>query len=144
MPFDLEKFLPYRLYQAAEHTSREFSESYKEAYGITRTEWRVTFNIGQYGPISAADIARRSGIAKPKISRVVFRLEERGWIERIHSRENRRTHLLQLTQQGESNTEELRNLAAAFNQKMRKLLGASVSKELVETLLAVENADLRE
>ena len=83
MAFDLETFLPYRLFQAAEPASREFYPKYRDAYGLARTEWRVFVNIGQYGPMSSSEIAQRSGLEKPKISRAVLKLEDRGWIERV-------------------------------------------------------------
>lgn len=141
MAFDLERFLPYRLYQAAEFTSRAFHAVYKERYGLSRTEWRVLFNIGQYGPISGVEIARRSGLEKPKISRAVLHLEDRGWIERLYSRENRRTHDLKLTKEGESAIAELSQLASQFDDIATMNLGAKSLNDLLETLRRIEDIE---
>ena len=69
--FDLERFLPYLLNQAAEATSRGFQSTYREAYGFTRTEWRVMANLGKFGAMTARDICAISHIDKTKVSRAV-------------------------------------------------------------------------
>lgn len=143
MPFDLECFLPYRLFQAAEHTSRAFYLKYRDDYGLSRTEWRVLFNIGQYGPLSASDIARRSGLEKPKISRAVLRLEDKAWIERIFSRDNRRSHQLKLTRKGEQNVEKLRVLAAEFDAEIQAKLDHRSLAELILQLQAIEEIEFQ-
>jgi len=132
--FDLDNFLPYRLYQAAERTSSDFYQIYREKYGLRRTEWRVLFNIGQYGPISATEIANRSGLEKTKISRAVQRLFERGWVRRIHLESDRRTQKLELTKAGQKVFHELARLASTFNQKFEDQLGREALTKLLDDL----------
>ncbi|MEP1142386.1 MAG: MarR family transcriptional regulator [Henriciella sp.] len=138
MDFDLDAFLPYRLFQAAEHASREFHPLYRSAYNLARTEWRVLFNIGQYGPLSSIDIARKSGLEKPKISRAVFKLEDRNWVHRIHDRTNRRTHDLELTEQGKLAFSSLRNMALDFDKRLKTHLGEDAARTLSEQLRLIE------
>lgn len=138
MKFDLEGFLPYRLFQAAEHTSRAFYLRYRDQFELTRTEWRVFFNIGQYGPLSASEIARRSGLDKPKISRAVLRLEDKGWIERKYSRDNRRSHQLALTKRGDENIEALRLLAAEFDREIQGKLDQNSMSDLMGQLKKID------
>ena len=73
--FDLDRFLPYLLNQAAEATSFGFHALYRERYGMTRTQWRVLANIGKFGAMSARDICSRSHVEKTKVSRAVAALE---------------------------------------------------------------------
>ena len=47
--FQLQQFLPYLLNQAAEVSSLEFQQIYKDRYGMLRTEWRVLFHLCLYG-----------------------------------------------------------------------------------------------
>lgn len=138
MIFDLERFLPYRLFQAAEHTSRAFYGVYKERFGLSRTEWRVLFNIAQYGPISGVEIARRSGLEKAKISRSVLRLEDLGWVERLYSRENRRTHDLKLTGDGDKAIAQLSELASDFDDIAKAHLGVKSIDDLLHKLRCIE------
>ena len=60
--FDLQDFLPYLLNQAAEATSKGFHATYKAAYGMTRTQWRVLAHLGKFGAMTARDICARSHI----------------------------------------------------------------------------------
>jgi len=132
--FDLDNFLPYRLHQAAERTSSDFYQQYREKYSLRRTEWRVLFNIGQYGPISATEIAEASGLEKTKISRAVQRLFERGWLRRIHLESDRRKQELELTKSGLKVFHELAKLASTFNQKFEERLGNSAMTQLLQDL----------
>jgi len=137
--FDLEQFLPYRLYQAAEHAaSQGFRATYSDRYGINRTEWRVLFNVGQYAPISAAQISRRSGIHKTRISRAVLKLEQKQWLHRLMSPQNRRQHELELTDMGEDIFTELSELASSYNNRLVAILDQYNLSEMMECLLKIE------
>lgn len=138
MDFDLELFLPYRLYQAAEKTSQAFHAHYREKYDLSRTEWRVLFNVGQYGPISAVDISKRSNLEKTKISRSVQRLEEREWLRRIFLVTDRRRHQLELTKKGLKVFRELAKLAEEFNNHYAELLGDGRLDELNKAVRFLE------
>ena len=138
MTFDLEEFLPYRLYQAAEQSSQQFRKSYKDRYGLTRPEWRVLFNVGQYGPISAVEISRRSYLHKTKISRAVAKLEQRRWLRRIEDASDGRRHELELTPNGARALEDLRSTAKRYNEHLIGVIGGQMAEELVVALLAIE------
>ena len=140
MIFDLENFLPYRLYQAAEQTSQAFFHYYKEKYGLGRTEWRVLFNVGQYGPLSAVEISKRSNLEKTKISRAVQRLNKRGWMRRIYLESDRRRHELELTQEGVKVFKQLSKLAASFHEEVERVVGKEHTLGLVEDLKALEQS----
>lgn len=140
MSFNLENFLPYRLHQAAEQTSQAFYQHYREKYGLGRTEWRVLFNVGQYGPLSAVDISKRSNLEKTKLSRAAQRLHERGWLRRIHLESDRRRHELELTREGVKVFRELSKLAADFNQRLELIVGRDRSLALVQELKSLEQS----
>lgn len=139
MDFDLELFLPYRLYQAAEKTSLAFHAHYRDKYNLSRTEWRVLFNVGQYGPISAVEISKRSNLEKTKISRAVQRLEGRGWLRRIFLESDRRRHQLELTKTGLKVFRELAKLAGQFNALYAELLGEEGLAELTKSVQFLED-----
>lgn len=138
MSFNLEDFLPYRLYQAAERTSQAFYEQYREKYGLGRTEWRVLFNVGQYGPLSAVEISKRSNLEKTKISRAVQRLHERGWLRRIPLESDRRRQELELTKEGVKVFRDLSRLASDFNQILEHVIGRDRARALLDELKALE------
>lgn len=139
MSFDLEDFLPYRLFRAAEQTGEAFAAIYRERYDLRRTDWRVLFNVGQYGPIGAAEIARRSGLEKSKISRAVERLENRGWLGRRPVANDRRQHHLVLTAKGARTFESLRQMAADYNQNIADVLGGPEVDALIKRLRQLDD-----
>ena len=81
--FELTHFLPYLLNQAAEASSLAFQRTYKDRYGMLRTEWRVLFHLGLYGEMTASDIGQRANMHKTKISRAVQKLTERRFVTRL-------------------------------------------------------------
>ncbi|WP_321829925.1 MarR family transcriptional regulator [Thalassovita sp.] len=120
--FDLQNFLPYLLNQAAEESSLAFQKVYKDRYGMLRTEWRVLFHLGIYGRMSAKEIGQRSKMHKTKISRAVARLEERRFLTRQASEEDRRLEYLQLTQQGQAAYRELLEVAERYDSQLTAAL----------------------
>ena len=128
--FDLETFLPYLLNQAAEATSRSFHASYKSAYGMTRTQWRVLANLGKFGAMTARDICAISHIEKTKVSRAVSALEAEGLLARNPSPQDRRAEILSLTAPGEAVFRDLGQRAIAYDQALRARIGPEIAAQL--------------
>lgn len=132
--FDLERFLPYLLNQAAEATSRSFQEVYRTTYGMTRTQWRVLANLGRFGAMTARDICRISHIEKTKVSRAIAALETAGMLARRPSEQDRRAEILTLTPMGEARFAELGRHAIAHDRQVRQRLGPEVAEQLAAVL----------
>lgn len=113
--FDLQQFLPYLLNQAAETSSLEFQQVYKDRYGMLRTEWRVLFHLGLYGKMTAGEIVQAAKMHKTKISRAVHRLAERRFLTRTRDEQDRRVEHLELTSQGRKAYAELRRVAMEYD-----------------------------
>jgi DNA-binding MarR family transcriptional regulator len=139
--FDLEQFLPYRLYQATENSSQGFREVYKQLYGLTRAEWRVLFNVGQYGPISANEIVQRTYLDKTKISRAVQKLVEQKWLRRSNDLADRRRQALELTARGKKVMSHLIKLAEEHNARIVEIIGENRLAEFLNVLGKIEAAD---
>ncbi|MEL7256453.1 MAG: MarR family transcriptional regulator [Pseudomonadota bacterium] len=118
--FDLPDFLPYLLNQAAEAASLEFQKIYKGRYGMLRTDWRVLFHLGVYGPLTAKDIASRAGIHKTKISRAVTRLEKLRFLTRKRDANDRRFETLRLTPSGIAAFRDLRDAAQKYDAALTR------------------------
>lgn len=116
--FDLEKFLPYLLNQAAEVSSLSFQQVYKDRYGMLRTEWRVLFHLGLYGQMTASDIGARAKTHKTKISRAVQRLVTRRFVSRERDHGDRRVEHLTLTAAGQAAYIELRRIAEEYEASL--------------------------
>lgn len=134
--FDLERFLPYLLNQAAERTGKRFEVAYRESYGISRTEWRILAHLGSYGHMTAAAVSRRSHTEKSKLSRAVSTLEAEGLLQREQSPSDRRTEQLQLTDKGRAVFDDLSARALDFDEELREALGKDRA-ELLEDLVRI-------
>ena len=96
----LERFLPYRLAVLAHTMSRELSGVYGARFGLSIPEWRILANLGRFGPLNAGELAERSSMEKPKVTRALQRLEARGLTQRAIVSADRRQVRLTLTRRG--------------------------------------------
>lgn len=134
----LETFLPYRLVQAAETISRDFSALYGERYGMTRPEWRVFATIGQFGRITAKAIGAHSALHKTKVSRAVASLEKRRWISREADTADRRVEHLALTREGARAYRDLANIAHRYERRLIDEIGNYAAVRLGAGIAAIE------
>ncbi|MCE8520405.1 winged helix-turn-helix transcriptional regulator [Ruegeria pomeroyi] len=116
--FELRSFLPFLLNQAAEQSSLEFQQVYKNRYGMLRTEWRVLFHLGNSGEMTAKQIGDLALIHKTKVSRAVAKLAQRRYLTRTRDERDRRSERLALTPTGEAVYRELRGIAEQYDARM--------------------------
>jgi DNA-binding MarR family transcriptional regulator len=119
----LEQFLPYRLNRIAAAVSQDFRSVYGPHHDLTIPEWRVLATLGQFEEMSAKAIGRHSAMHKTKVSRAVRALEERRWLRRRQSEEDRREEILTLTAQGERAYRQIVPKALAFERRLLEQLG---------------------
>lgn len=135
--FDLQRFLPYLLNQAAQAQSLEFGALYKREYGLLRTEWRVLAHLGCYGQMTAKEICERTQMHKTKISRAVAKLEERRYLSREQVAHDRRAAILTLTSSGARVFEDLSEKALEFNDLEMRRLTEEESRILMSVLTRI-------
>jgi DNA-binding MarR family transcriptional regulator len=119
----LENFLPYRLNRISATISQQFRSVYGPHHDLTIPEWRVLATLGQFDEISAKAIGAHSSMHKTKVSRAVRALEERRWLKRRESEEDRREEILALTPLGRKTYAEIVPRAIAFEKRMLAELG---------------------
>ena len=118
--FDLGRFLPYVLSQAAEATSMGFQKFYRQRYGMLRTEWRVLFHLGRYGEMTAKEICERASLHKTKVSRAVHALEAKRFLSRMPQKQDRRLETLSLTRQGVAVYDDLYETARSYDAALAR------------------------
>ncbi|MEM8732209.1 MAG: MarR family winged helix-turn-helix transcriptional regulator [Pseudomonadota bacterium] len=116
--FDLHDFLPYLLNQASEASSLQFQRLYRDRYGMLRSEWRVLFHLGIYGPMTAREICDQARMHKTKISRAVQKLGERRFLNRTRSFTDKRVEHLNLTTAGRAAYRDLLAVAADYDRQL--------------------------
>ena len=133
----LEAFLPYRLNRIAAVVSQDFRSVYGRHHDLTIPEWRVLATLGQFEAMSAKAIGRHSAMHKTKVSRAVRALEERRWLKRRPSEEDRREEILMLTTLGQKAYREIVPKALAFERRLLDQLGPE-AEPLMEALEHLE------
>ena len=119
----LETFLPYRLNRIAAAISQDFRTVYGPHHDLTIPEWRVLATLGQFEEMSAKAIGRHSAMHKTKVSRAVRALEERRWLKRRESEEDRREDILTLTALGRKAYRDIIPKAVAFERRILEEFG---------------------
>ena len=115
--FQLDDFLPYLLNNAAEVTGRAFSVHYREAYGMSRAQWRIMAHL-----------------EKSKVSRAVAALESAGLLVRAPSSTDRRAEMLSLTEAGLRIYADLSARAMQFQDGLAARLGPQQTQALAKLL----------
>ncbi|MBM6593206.1 MarR family winged helix-turn-helix transcriptional regulator [Microvirga pudoricolor] len=124
---DLEDFLPYRLNRASTAVSQAFRTVYGPHHDLTIPEWRVLATLGQFDEMGAKAIGAHSSMHKTKVSRAVRALEERRWLRRRESQEDRREEILSLSPLGRQAYDDIVPRALAFEARLMSSLGPDAS-----------------
>ena len=140
-PFEINNFIPYLLNMAAERTSEGFADIYKGLYGMKRTEWRVLFHLGRYGPMTAQEIGARARVHKTKISRAVRDLESKRFLTRSDHDLDRRSEILSLLKAGESVYGFLVERASAYERDLQNRLTRREAQSLKSALRKLAQFD---
>jgi DNA-binding MarR family transcriptional regulator len=130
----LEDFLPYRLAVLAHTMSRELAGVYGERFGLSIPEWRILANLGRFGPLYAGDLAERSSMDKPKVTRALQRLESGGLLQRTVDAQDRRQVRLALTRRGRAMFREIAALALDWEAQFLAPLSRTERKTLHRVL----------
>lgn len=97
----LDQFLPYRLSYTTALLSDRIAQSYEALFGITIPEWRVIAWVAEKGSITQQQICAQTRMDKVTVSRAAIALTDRGFLQRLPNKDDRRSHLLALTAEGE-------------------------------------------
>jgi DNA-binding MarR family transcriptional regulator len=119
----LEHFLPYRLNRLSSAVSQQFRAVYGPHHDLTVPEWRVLATLAQFGTMTAKAIGKHSSMHKTMVSRAVRALEERRWLTRRESEQDRREESLSLTAPGLQAYGEIVPRALAFEAGILAALG---------------------
>lgn len=145
-PVPISGLLSYRLSRTASAMSRGAGLRYRREFDVSVGEWRAVALIASDPTLNLTRLARRAGLDKAQMSRVVTRLIERSLVYR--TAERGRSSQLALTPEG---TELYRGLIAAANERHAAFLAVLSEGErqvfegaldkLADLALAMERAE---
>ena len=111
------------LASAARIVSRAFDDALAEAGGSLPV-WLVLLNLKIGRAANQRELAAAVGITEATLTHHLNAMEASGLVTRRRDRENRRIHVVELTDAGETAFLRLRESAMAFDRKLRRGLSA--------------------
>jgi DNA-binding MarR family transcriptional regulator len=106
----LESHLGYWVRLVSNHISSTFARGLQEQ-GVSVAEWVALNQLGRGTALNPAGLADAMGMTRGAISKVLEKLQLKGWISRATSQEDNRVQLLAVTRQGKRVLPELTTIA---------------------------------
>lgn len=106
MDFDLGEYLPYQARRAGSTVESSFWDSMK-SFRITVEEWRVLSVLYSNGPQTLNELAKRTAVNLSTLSRLIGRMDKRGYVSRRRPEDNQRSVVIALRKKGLDKTERL-------------------------------------
>ncbi len=131
--FELRRFFPYQLSVLSSRVSKRLLASYREAFGLNISEWRVITHVAGTERLSIREIYGAVNLDKPTVSRSVKRLVAEGLVERETHRKDGRLVQISLTPRGREVFEEV----SAIVQKIESEILSALSDKERERLATI-------
>ena len=96
---DFRHSLPMELLRAREAAMSRFRPVLRE-YGLTEQQWRVIRVLSEHDGIDASEVAARSFLLAPSLTRILQFLEKENLVRRRLDSNDQRRSVLTLTQKG--------------------------------------------
>lgn len=120
--YQLSGFLPYQLSIASNAVSGLIAERYRKRFGLKITEWRVMAVLGDAAlrdaRLTQRDLTEVTLMDKVAVNRACKVLEDRGLVARAANKSDGRSHLLELTGEGQAIHHEVMPLAKATERDL--------------------------
>jgi DNA-binding MarR family transcriptional regulator len=103
--------LPFEIGETA-HALRKAFDRLAVGLGVTRAQWKVLFKLTRTPGLRQVELADMLDLEPITLCRIVDRLEEAGWVERVRDPEDRRAWRLHVTAQAQPLIEKLQAVGA--------------------------------
>ena len=137
----LEQFIPYRLSILTNIISSSLSDTYKEKFQLSITEWRILAVLGEYPGVSADEVSTKTQMEKSSLSRAIAKLIRRKLIQREFSQIDQRRSILTLTESGLSIYNKVVPLAVEFERQLLKCFSGSEYEQFSKLLERYRDAN---
>ena len=130
---DFEHSLPMELLKAREAAMARFRPMLRD-HGLTEQQWRVIRALADYDSIDASELARRSFLLAPSLTRILQHLESEKLVKRSSDVNDQRRSVLMLTAKGRKLFSEVAPDSAALYDDIEGEFGAEKMALLYELL----------
>ena len=130
---DFEHSLPMELLKAREAAMARFRPMLRD-HGLTEQQWRVIRALADYDKIDASELARRSFLLAPSLTRILQHLESEKLVKRLSDANDQRRSVLALTGKGRKLFSEVAPDSAALYEDIESAFGKDRLESLYELL----------
>ena len=130
---DFKHSLPMELLKAREAAMARFRPMLRE-HGLTEQQWRVIRAMYEYGKVDASELARRSFLLAPSLTRILKFLENKKIVRRSTDTHDQRRTVLVLTRKGKRIYSEVGPDSEALYMEIEKVFGVGKLEALYELL----------
>ena len=130
---DFKHSLPMELLKAREAAMARFRPMLRE-HGLTEQQWRVIRALYEYGKIDASELARRSFLLAPSLTRILKFLERKEIVRRSTDSNDQRRTVLALTRKGKRIYSEVGPDSEALYMEIEKDFGVGKLEALYKLL----------
>jgi MarR family transcriptional regulator, 2-MHQ and catechol-resistance regulon repressor len=104
------------------------------SFGLTQPQFAVIETLGHLGQLKVGELCNKMLVSGGNMTLVLDNLEKLGYIERVHSKEDRRAIQVDLTSKGRQIFDEVFLLHAEKISKYISILSAEEQKQLGDLL----------
>ena len=132
-PGFVDDYLAYLLARASHLISSEF-HAVVEASGLSLLEWRVMASLSGKVALSIGELADIVLTKQPTVTKLVGRMAEAGWVQRVDAAHDKRQSLVSLTTAGQRKVKPLLTQARLHEAQVMTEIGASEVAQLKRIL----------
>ena len=132
LPF-VDNYLAALLAQASRLISTEFHAVVKES-GFSVSEWRILATLTGGEGMSIGGLAQVSVTKQPTVTRLLDRMESKGYVERFAHDSDRRITMVRITPEGRGIVADLIAQAKAHEDRVLEPFGLQRAEDLKATL----------
>jgi DNA-binding MarR family transcriptional regulator len=129
--------LPSRLVNQVAIVADRATERALADTGSRRHHYALLAGLGEFGPASQADLARRTRIDRSDIVATLNDLADRGFVERSPDPADRRRNIVTITRAGTRHLEELDRRLEAAQDELLAALSTTERREFVQLLTRI-------
>ena len=105
-----------------------------KSFGLTQPQFGVLETLGHIGPLTLGELSRKQLVSGGNMTCVVDNLEKEGNVERVHSTEDRRAIIIQLTPKGKALFDDIFGTHARYVAEIASVLEEDEQKRLSDLL----------
>lgn len=136
---DLEERSFYRFSILATQINRSVTRAYLKQYGPPANAWKILAVLNKFKTQSASDLKRHTTLEMDKITRIVDRLVERGFVLRKQDKSDRRRVVISLSAAGRRATKQLEATIAGMEREFLGALNATERQRLYDLLARLQS-----